>query len=268
VSKSYCRGKQFTQPSFDNMTLDSQPSGASETLAQPPAASLNQREASTTLPPEKLRLSSQVGNAEASTFQLRQQWHSQPRKMRIIHVGAGATGLCAAYKFERQLANYELVCYEKNDEVGGTWLQNRYPGCACDVPAHIYTYTFEPNPFWKSYYAYSPEIQDYFVNFCEKYQLRKYIKVKHRVLSATWHEEKGQWAVEVEHDGQIFTDWCHVLVNGSGLLNKYRCKLASPLDPVSTALSNYPGPDIEGLHSFKGSLIHSADWDRKCPPPE
>ncbi|KAJ4212362.1 hypothetical protein NW759_011750 [Fusarium solani] len=225
------------------MTLDSQPSGASETLAQPPAASLNQREASTTLPPEKLRLSSQVGNAEASTFQLRQQWHSQPRKMRIIHVGAGATGLCAAYKFERQLANYELVCYEKNDEVGGTWLQNRYPGCACDVPAHIYTYTFEPNPFWKSYYAYSPEIQDYFVNFCEKYQLRKYIKVKHRVLSATWHEEKGQWAVEVEHNGQIFTDWCHVLVNGSGLLNKYRW------------------PDIEGLHSFQGSLIHSADWD-------
>lgn len=91
-------------------------------------------------------------------FQLLQQWHSQPRNIRIIHIGAGATGLFTAYKMERNLTDYELVCYEKNDEVGGTWLKNRYPGCACDVPAHIYTYTFEPNPEWKSYYAYAPEI--------------------------------------------------------------------------------------------------------------
>jgi cation diffusion facilitator CzcD-associated flavoprotein CzcO len=56
------------------------------------------------------------------------QWHSQPRKPRIIHVGAGATGLCAAFKMERQLTDYELVLYEKNDEIGGTWYDNRYPG--------------------------------------------------------------------------------------------------------------------------------------------
>lgn len=61
------------------------------------------------------------------------QWHSQPRKLRIVHVGAGATGLCAAFKMERQLTDYELVLYEKNDEIGGTWYENRYPGCACDV---------------------------------------------------------------------------------------------------------------------------------------
>jgi hypothetical protein len=79
------------------------------------------------------------------------QWHSQPRTIRIIHVGAGATGLCAAYKMRNQLQNYELVCYEKNASIGGTWLESmisclecemnkmltslsdRYPGCACDV---------------------------------------------------------------------------------------------------------------------------------------
>lgn len=158
------------------------------------------------------------------TFELVQQWHSQPRKLRIIHVGAGATGLCAAFKMERQLTDYELVCYEKNHEVGGTWLQNRYPGCACDVPAHIYTYTFEPHAKWKSYYAYAPDIQDYFVGFCDKYNLRKYIKLEHKVLSAVWHEEKGQWEVQVEHGGETFVDWCDILVNGSGLLNQWKCE--------------------------------------------
>lgn len=54
------------------------------------------------------------------------QWHSQPRKLRLIHVGAGATGLCAAYKMERQLEDYELVCYEKNAEIGGTWYESTY----------------------------------------------------------------------------------------------------------------------------------------------
>jgi cation diffusion facilitator CzcD-associated flavoprotein CzcO len=54
------------------------------------------------------------------------QWHSQPRKLRIIHIGAGATGLCAAYKMERHLEDYELVCYEKNDEIGGTWYESTY----------------------------------------------------------------------------------------------------------------------------------------------
>ncbi|OJJ01771.1 hypothetical protein ASPVEDRAFT_192049 [Aspergillus versicolor CBS 583.65] len=179
----------------------------------------------------------------ATGFQLVQQWHSQPRKLRIIHIGAGATGLCAAYKMERQLSDCELVCYEKNDEIGGTWLQNRYPGCACDVPAHIYTYTFEPNPKWKSYYAHSPEIHEYFMEFCEKYNLRKYIKLRHRVTSAVWCEDRGKWEVRIEHDGAVLTDWCDILVNGSGLLNQYRW------------------PDIPGLHSFKGPLLHSGEWD-------
>ena len=172
-------------------------------------------------------------------FELLQQWHSQPRKLRIVHVGAGATGLCAAYKFERQMTEYELVCYDKNSEVGGTWLQNRYPGCACDVPAHIYTYTFEPNPDWKSYYAFSPDIQEYFLSFCEKYGLRKYIKLQHKVIGAVWHEDKGQWAVEVEHSGEKFTDWCDILMNGSGLLNQYRCKQSTPLFARSPGNAGY-----------------------------
>jgi hypothetical protein len=121
-----------------------------------------------------------------------QQWHSKPRKLRIIHVGAGATGLCTAYKMRNQLQDYELVCYEKNASIGGTWLESMLAcsldhnnvlmhvltkfgeqidiqavlatcNAACrswstctDIvlrPAHIYTYTFRPNPNWTSYYA-------------------------------------------------------------------------------------------------------------------
>ncbi|KAH6682153.1 cyclohexanone monooxygenase [Plectosphaerella plurivora] len=190
-----------------------------------------------TLPDQNLKTAADTKDGFSES-----QWHSQPRKLRIIHVGAGATGLCAAFKMERQLTDYELVCYDKNDEIGGTWLQNRYPGCACDVPAHIYTYTFEPYAKWKSYYAYAPDIQDYFLYFCEKYNLRKYIKLRHEVTAAVWHEDKAQWEVRVSHNGETFTDWCDILVNGSGLLNKWRW------------------PDIKGLHDFRGELLHSGAW--------
>lgn len=62
---------------------------------------------------------------DEKAYELRDQWHSQSRKIRVIHVGAGATGLCTAFKMERQLKNYELVCYEKNDEIGGTWYESK-----------------------------------------------------------------------------------------------------------------------------------------------
>ncbi|KAI4591610.1 hypothetical protein KJ359_012765 [Pestalotiopsis sp. 9143b] len=152
------------------------------------------------------------------------QWHSQPRRLRIIHVGAGAAGLCFMYKVKTQLTDYEIVTYEKNSDIGGTWLENRYPGCACDIPAHIYTFSFEPNPRWSTYYASAVEIEDYFLRFCDKYDLKEQIKLKHQVTAAIWHEDKAQWEVTVENDGQKFTDYCDILVNGSGLLNKWKCK--------------------------------------------
>ena len=78
--------------------------------------------------------------------------HAQcdPTQIRIVHVGMGASGLLAAHKARKFLKNYELVCYEKNETVGGTWFENKYPGCACDIPAHTYTFPFEPNPEWRS----------------------------------------------------------------------------------------------------------------------
>lgn len=72
----------------------------------------------------------------------------EPRPMRVICIGAGISGIAAAYKAQRQLVNTELIIYEKNHDVGGTWLENKYPGCACDIPAHSYTFSWEGNPKW------------------------------------------------------------------------------------------------------------------------
>lgn len=182
-------------------------------------------------------------------FDIWDQCHSSPSHIRIIHVGAGASGLLAAYKARRMLQNYSLICYERNPNIGGTWWENRYPGCACDIPAHTYTYAFEPNPDWSGFYAYSREIQEYLERFYEKYELAPFVKLNTEVVSATWNGDEGKWNVELRSrdassgETQTFQDWCHVLINGSGVLSKWKW------------------PDIEGLHDFQGQLTHSAAWD-------
>ncbi|KIX04808.1 uncharacterized protein Z518_05679 [Rhinocladiella mackenziei CBS 650.93] len=97
---------------------------------------------------------------EDEKYCIEPQWHSKPRPIRIICIGAGAAGLLVAYKTKKLLKNIELIIYEKSPDIGGTWYENRYPGCACDVPAHVYTYSFEPNPSWSSFYTSAPEIKN------------------------------------------------------------------------------------------------------------
>jgi cation diffusion facilitator CzcD-associated flavoprotein CzcO len=106
-----------------------------------------------------------------------------------------------------------------------------------------YTYAFEPNPDWSTFYAYAPEIKQYFENFANKYELDPFVKLNSKVLSATWIEEKGIYEVEIKCNGEKIRDWCHVFINGTGFLNSWKW------------------PKIEGLHDFKGTLLHSANWD-------
>ena len=77
------------------------------------------------------------------------------RPLRIVHVRMGASVMLFAHKVQKYLPNCHLECYEKNDAIGGTWYENRYPGCACDIPAHTYTFPWYPNPEWSGYYSYS-----------------------------------------------------------------------------------------------------------------
>jgi cation diffusion facilitator CzcD-associated flavoprotein CzcO len=155
-----------------------------------------------------------------SPYRILDQYHSKPRKLRIASIGAGASGLCLAYKTERMLeaGSWELTLYDKNKHFGGTWWENTYPGVACDVPAHIYTYTFEPNPDWSSFFAGGAEIQKYFENFADKYGLRKYMKLNTKVVEARWNEEEAIWKLKLEDQvtKEVWEDWSHILVNGTG----------------------------------------------------
>ncbi|KAF7588054.1 hypothetical protein BBP40_006223 [Aspergillus hancockii] len=166
------------------------------------------------------------------------------RTMRVICVGAGVSGLYLAYKLRKQFTDYILDIYEKNPDIGGTWFENRYPGCACDIPAHNYTYTFEPNPNWSTNYASAVEIFEYFSGFAKKYDLRQFITCHHEVVGAFWKEDRAEWSVKVRKpNGAIFEQRCDFLINGAGILNAWRW------------------PDIAGLDSFQGTLVHTAQWD-------
>ncbi|KAJ9144942.1 Cyclohexanone monooxygenase [Pleurostoma richardsiae] len=167
------------------------------------------------------------------------------RDMKIICIGAGASGLVFAYKLQRSFEKFSLTIYEKNTELSGTWFENRYPGCACDVAAHNYTYSFEPKPDWSSVYASSKEIYGYFNDFADKYNLRPYVKTQKQVVSARWVPERGGWIVGVKDlvSGEVFEDFCHILVNAGGILNAWKW------------------PSIPGFEDFKGPKLHTAAWD-------
>jgi cation diffusion facilitator CzcD-associated flavoprotein CzcO len=183
-------------------------------------------------------------NQEFDGYRISEHPLHQKAPIRIICVGAGASGLQVAYKAERALENYELQIYDKNDDVGGTWLENVYPGCTCDIPSHSYQFPWAKNPNWSAYYSSAREIWQYFKDISIEYQLDRYIKLRTTVREAIWHEDKGRYQVLlVGQDGNEFEDWCDVLLNATGVLNSWKY------------------PDIPGIDKFTGHMMHSAAWD-------
>lgn len=179
----------------------------------------------------------------------RKPMHTPTRKLRIVTIGAGISAMNLAYKLQhehRDLASDAVLShtiYEANPSVGGTWLVNTYPGVACDVPAHIYTFPFEPNPDWSAYYAGGEEILAYLRRTVAKYALDRDVKCGHRVERAAFDEGRGTWALRVRRGEEVIEDECDVLVSATGFLSKWR----------------WPG--IDGLDDFGGHLCHSAVWD-------
>ena len=154
-------------------------------------------------------------------YRVLDQYHSKPRKLRVACVGAGASGLCLAYKMERMLVpgSWELTLFDKNKHFGGTWYENTYPGVACDIPSHLYTFTFDPNPNWSHYFAYGDEIQKYFENFADRFGSRKYMKLNTKVVKTRWDDDDGVWNLTLENQEtkEQWQDWAHCVVNGTGI---------------------------------------------------
>lgn len=182
-------------------------------------------------------------NQNTDGYEILEQPYGSHAPRRIICIGAGASGICLA-KFAQHVHNLEIQIYDKNEDIAGTWFENRYPGCGCDIPSHIYQFMWALNPSWSAYYVEASEILSYFQRVTDEHGLRKYMKLRHQVKGASWNKETSKWTVKVEKpDGSTFEDTADFLVNASGLLN------------------NWKWPNIKGLHTFKGKLVHSATWD-------
>ena len=142
------------------------------------------------------------------------------RRVRIVTIGAGLSGINMIRTLRLNISNFEHVVYEKNEDIGGTWFENRYPGCACDIPSHNYQFSHTPNPEWSSLFSESGEIQSYLQHVCDKHGLREYIKLSHRVQHAQWDEGSGKWILKVKDEaaGTAFEDRCDYLLDASGIL--------------------------------------------------
>lgn len=183
--------------------------------------------------------------ADEHGYRILEQPMGTKRPIKVILMGAGASSLNFFKKAEEELEKVDIVCYEKNDDIGGTWLVNRYPGCACDIPSVNYQFTWKTK-LWSHYYSYSPETWRYLKDIEEENDfINKYIKLKHQIERAEWDDEAGLWRFKIRNitTNEVFDDAAEFFINAGGVLNKWKW------------------PEIPGLHDFKGKLMHSANYE-------
>jgi cation diffusion facilitator CzcD-associated flavoprotein CzcO len=164
---------------------------------------------------------------------------TQARKVRVLIIGTGFSGLCAAIKL-KAMGEHDIVLLERASAIGGTWRDNTYPGCACDVPAHLYSFSFELNPLWSHTFAPGPEIWAYLERCVDKYDLRRHVVFQQTVKSARLDAAQATWRIET-HEGTAY-EAQYVIVGIGGL-------------------SNASLPKIEGASTFAGAQFHTAAWD-------
>jgi cation diffusion facilitator CzcD-associated flavoprotein CzcO len=155
----------------------------------------------------------------------------------VAIVGAGFGGVGAAVMLAR--AGYrDVTVFEKGERVGGVWNHNTYPGAACDVPSHLYEFSFAPNPRWSRRYAPQSEIQNYMEDVARSHGVLERIRTRTEVTAARWQEQRGKWSLQTSagpHEADILITACG--------------QLSVPKKPA-----------IEGLESFDGPVFHTAEW--------
>jgi len=161
-----------------------------------------------------------------------------PVEVSFLIIGAGFSGLGAGIKL-RQAGHDDLVILERAEDVGGTWRDNTYPGCRCDVQSNLYSYSFDPKPDWSETYPSQPELWEYLQQVVRKNNLRRYLRFGHEVIDARWDGGARRWLVSTTK-GQFAARY---LIAGVGAL-------------VEPSL-----PDIPGIQTFGGTIMHSARWD-------
>ncbi|WP_084380229.1 flavin-containing monooxygenase [Pseudomonas mucidolens] len=157
----------------------------------------------------------------------------------IAIIGSGFAGLCMAIKL-KEAGLDDFFIAEQADSLGGTWRDNHYPGCACDVQSHVYSFSFAPNPHWTRQFAPQAEIRAYLEDCAERYELAPYLHYGMGLERAVFDEQSQRWQLSFTHGRQISA---RVLVSGMG------------------GLSRPALPAIPGLETFQGKRFHSQQWD-------
>ena len=161
---------------------------------------------------------------------------------RIAVIGAGISGILVGIKLlEKGLRDFTI--FEKGDDIGGTWRDNVYPGVACDVPSHLYVYSFEPNPDWTHRFAAGADIHRYYRKTAEKYGVVPHVRLRTEIAAADWQGD--HWLLRTTEGETVAAD---ILISAVGRLH-------------------HPSiPEIEGLDSFAGATFHSSRWRRDIDP--
>jgi len=157
---------------------------------------------------------------------------------KIAIVGSGFSGIGMAIRLLKE-GERDFVLLERADAIGGTWRDNTYPGCRCDVPSHLYSYSFAPNPSWSATFSPQPEILDYLRDVAARFGVLPHVRFGTELDSARWDDAESRWQAETS-SGSLTAD---VLIAAQGPLS----------DPII--------PDLPGLDTFEGTTFHSARWD-------
>ncbi len=161
----------------------------------------------------------------------------QPTIHQVIILGGGFAGIGAAIKL-REAGITDFVLLEKASELGGVWRENTYPGCACDVPSALYSYSFAPNPKWSRVFAGQAEIKQYLQDVADQHDVMKHVKFQHEALSAGWSDTESCWQIQTPR-GEFRARF---VIMACGPMH----------EPVL--------PQVPGLDSFSGEIFHSSQW--------
>jgi cation diffusion facilitator CzcD-associated flavoprotein CzcO len=161
------------------------------------------------------------------------------RSVSVVIVGAGFGGVAAAVALKEQGVD-DIAILERGDRVGGVWRANTYPGLACDVPSHLYSFSFAPNPRWSRRYSPREDIQRYVEDVARRYDVMRHVRLGEEVTRASFDDDAGRWRVETAA-GETFE--ADVLITACGQLQRASV------------------PAIAGLDRFRGAMFHSAHWD-------
>jgi len=165
----------------------------------------------------------------------------------VIIIGAGFGGMGAAISLKR-LGFEDISILEREDDLGGTWHVNHYPGLAVDIASVTYSYSFEPNPYWKHWFARGPELKQYAEHVADKYDLRRHMEFNVLAEGARWDEDEQHWVLTTTSAG-------------GGKRKARKVRTAKHLMTATGFLSQPKLPDIEGVDEFAGTVIHTAKWD-------